>query len=160
MTPGWLMAILAVAAVMLQATLIHFLNNRIPSAYIQRETGEQIIGRRSFKDISDVREEFELYFYRVRLKVRRALELYVVLTVIVFFLFQGFFYAVPLPPPRPGPLVVPIHVVSAFLTLFVTSFGWVKVALERAQTRLLRQEIIDKYIIMGVFEPDSLKKDQ
>ncbi len=155
MTVGFLMVILAIIAVLFQAMLIHLLNKKIPSQYTQREEGERIINQRSFKNINEVKLEFEHYFSRVRIIINQTIGIYAVLTVIIFLLFQGFLYAIPLPPPRPGPFVVQKYVVSAFFTLIVTSFGWVRILLERSQLYLLAQEIMSKYIILGIFEPGN-----
>lgn len=149
---GYGMVVLAALAILLQAVLIHSLNKKIPSSYVQREEGERIISQRSFKDINRVKTEFDSYFDGVFGTLGRTMMVYTILTIVIFLLFQGLLYSISLPPPKPGPFVVPKYAVSAFLTLIVTSFGWIKILLERSYSRLLKQEITSKYILLGVFD--------
>ncbi len=152
---GYGMGILVVLAILLQAALIHILNKKIPSMYVQREEGERIIRQRSFKDINRVKAEFDSYFHEVLSMLGWTKIIYAILTVVIFLLFQGLLYSISLPPPKPGPFMVPKYVVSAFLTLIVTSFGWIKILLEQSSSRLLKQEITSKYVLLGVFKQDD-----
>ena len=137
--------------------IIHILNFKIPRQHLQLEESENIIKRLILMnpdDIYETKKEFESYFDVIEDKVNLVVVLYFFLCIFMFFLFQSFLNSIFLPPPNPGFFLISKSAAALILTLIVSALGWLRISLTKSQVALLRQELKDKYIILGIFEPD------
>ena len=146
---------LLVLAVLLSAMLIHRLNRKIPSLYEQRQRGEAIISMRVVNDATTVKKNLKDYFIGIKYDINIAILINMCLSVVVFLMFLCFLNYIPLPSPKPGPLIVSRMSVTIFLTFVATSFSWLKMVMLNLETRELEGQLIDKCIILGFFKPDE-----
>ena len=160
MDPERVLLVWGIISVALIGRIIYLLKFCVPDIRFQADKAESIIRTRlvllkNIDEMDQVKDEFEEYFTGIENNINEAVIYYVFLNLCVFFLIQNFLNYIPLPPPAPGLLVFPKFVASLFLTTVVSSFGWLKLIVTKSETSLLRQELKDKYIILGIFEADG-----